>query len=294
MGCATTKENVGFEKICIDMALIKGHIITPGDFEFTNVTTALTQAGWSTAIQANWADRIVPFPPVKMVEDVAEETIYEDLATGVEFVREGKRAYRLTHSGTLEFTKKARSFNGSGDRIFFIDTEGRVIGTSDDGVNFRGFSLDLLHVEKMKLNDGSVGAKTNVYVVFEDGNELDDRGLSIKPSWNPLRLKSLIDITLTESGTSTTSLITVKVDTTHSNQVQGGNPVYGLLITDFKVLSAAGVSQSFTFEDNEDGTYALAFTIPLTAGTYSVSMVNAWDMTSLGYEGANTLSIILS
>lgn len=294
MGCEINFRNTGQGKLC-PPAEIKGYFLVPDTFKFSTLADAKQLVNWQLALQAAAGNRMYKFPIKFGFEDASEEATREDGTIGVLPVRDGRMQWRFLHATDAELHKKLRSFRNSGGfSVILIDVNNNVYMTSSDGIELKGISIQLLDVEKAKWNDGTAAYKTPVYMVFEDANELQEFLYVFTPSFNVMKsVESLTDAVISVVN-SAAALINVKVNVKHTNSdFQAATFVFGLDITDFRILNSGGVSQSFTFTDNEDGTYSLVPTPALGAGAYTVDLKPSKDMTTLGYEsiGAATFTI---
>ena len=294
LSCGSNQSNTGSKQCIENLQDFAKFVITPLGFKFANQAAAETVGNWTTAINAAAGSRIYPFPLILEKEDLSEATLYKTFNSGIQKkIREGKRGYRFTVQVPLCVHQSLRSFNGYNGRFIGIDNNGRILGSSSDGAEFKGWKLDTFEVEKMMIPSGDDIAKTTIYVLFSDTTEFDDYGASFRPadletSWNPLDLDGLQDVTLTLSGTSATGA-TLTVATTCDLV-----PVTGLVVADLVMVDDAGGAETITgATDNTDGTYTLSWST-LSADTYLVNFKAPASMTTKGYESTGSASFVIA
>ena len=278
LACLENQKNIGLSQCKKMPQLIKGVIVTPFDFELTE-EEANDIDNWQDALLADKRNRIVLFPIAKNMEQLNEDTVYEETALGVDVVRAGRYRFRLMFSESLEVHKRIWSFRGFNGRMFLVDTQNKITGTQKTNGNFAGFTLDLLNPEKALLNDGSVRTKTPVYFSLADNLELDDNGAMIDGSF----VRSLVPLTsakLEVQGTPTATEIVVDVKSVLDN-----TPILGLIVDDFILLDASGASisiDSITESQTIEGRYTLTGT---AFATGTLNLVEPADLSIVGFEG---------
>lgn len=177
------------------------------------------------------------------------------------------------------------SHSGTGGRVIIIDSERQVLLTEDSNGDYRGLSLDLLNVEKIKINMGDVLTETPVYVSLADNKEIDESGFLFDCSIVN-ELEPLTDVSLAVSGVSSAD-ITVTV-----TQVCDGTPVSGLVAADFSVTNSAGAAQVVaSVVEGADGVYLIDANTTFVDGF--VNLVNPDALTLHAYEstGAQTVNV---
>lgn len=275
-GLACGTENLGY---------IQKIIFAKDDFDFDTQTDAETQADWQTAINAQ---NIFPFKNFTQVEPSNEDNVTEELATGVAvFVRDGK--YRETGyvNMSVHEMRQHRKFNNKSGRVFLVTSNGYIIAYSADDTKVKGFSLDTLQIGGIGTTDGSQQRRTSIYYGLADPSQINDYGVAIKPTWNPLDLEGLVLVDVDTSGTPATDELIVEVSRQADDET-----VTGLVATDFTVLDAAGDTQAIdTATDNGDGTYTLAPTTTFATGT--VNLKTPANQTTGGYISSGTASFTI-
>lgn len=242
--CGTgTKKNLGpGSNFCMPQ-LIRGMITTPQDFSFSPADyadDATFKAAIQAAILAGQATRIYFWPFFVGTEPAHEDAVYEDTPLSDLPVRDGKYRWRFYLRNSMYIHTKLSSHRGGNQRAFLIDNNGKIFGYQDatDG-EFYGFSLNLLHNEKMIMNDGANASKSPIYIVLTDTEEIDNGG-EVKDVPFINTVKRIHDVTLADFDEATPdTVITFSVRTTVD-----GISVAGLVAADFTFLTAAGAAQA--------------------------------------------------
>ena len=170
---------------------------------------------------------------------------------------------------------------GSGGRIFLIDINKKLIGTSDDaGVTLKGFTLDQFMPEKVQFGDGSTPSLSPIYYTLANNEELDINGVQLRFNTQLLAIKALTNVRLAQVGSLTSTTFTVSVKSVLDNV-----GVRGLVTVDFIETMGGG---AITWVDNGDGTYTATGT-SLTTGTVALRAADL--LTVKAYEGINTLTV---
>ncbi len=254
---------------------------TAESFEIANEAAALLEATYVDAVDAL---TMHPFKIFDEVEPAIEDDIEQELATGVTlFVREGKYGGIGRFELDLCSLPKYRTFNEVSGRAFIVTANGKIYGTSPDGVKFKGFKLSKLHTSKLGETDGSTVRFVDVRYQFKTPSEMADFPAvpNIGTTWDPLTLQGLIDVTVTVEN-SAEGLVTLSVASDCD-----GEPVTGLVETDFTIIASDGTTEMLpgaVFTDVGDGTYTITFTTPvLPADTYTANLKTAANQTTGGY-----------
>lgn len=292
ISCDANVQNTGLSKLCPDISTLTKLIVCPYNYSIATAAEAKLKATWETAINEDKTDRIYPFPVSFNFEDNSEEAVYDEGSTGSIFVRDGKINFTFIIESSRYIHAALKSHSNKQVSVYFGDQAGRVHGVSSDGVFFEAVNMETFTVEKLKVNDGSEGTKTRVTMIFADSATWQTKPAVIAPTdFNVKDLEGLFDVVLTESGTSTTSAVSVRA-TCNNTDI----PVPGLDTTpsgDWIVKDAAGVEEVPTTIDDNDGIYTFNFGTPLTAGDYTFDLKSAKDMTTKGYESTGALTATL-
>ena len=265
---------------------------TSESFEIANEAAALLEATYVDAIDA---ETMYPFKLFDEIEPAIEDDIEQELATGVTlFVREGKYGGIGRFELDLCSLPKYRSFNELAGRVFIVTANGKIYGTSPDGVKFKGFKLSKFHVSKLGGTDGSTVRFVDVRYQFKNPSEMADFPAvpNINNVWDPLTLQGLIDVTVTVDS-SAEGLVTLSVASDCD-----GEAVTGFVEADFTILASDGTTEMLpgaVFTDVGDGTYTVTFTTPvLPADTYTANLKTAVLQTTGGYSPGTADSFIIS
>jgi len=271
--CVNNKQNLGVGR-CADLPqLIRGIITTPADFKLTEEDIA-DQTVWQAALaDENINSRIFLWPLFATVpENISTETVYEDNPVAYNHVLDGRYRWKCMISKSLCFHKAAFTHRSNSDRVWLIDARNNIIGTyvgvNDDGdAVYSGFSLDLLNVENLLMNDATISTRTPIIVALKDPNEVNDityGAFMFKLSFINL-LKPLTDVNITVVSVAADEIVvdvTIKCD---------GTAVQGLEAADFSVTEADGDAQLITaVTEGDDGRY----TITRASGSYVDGFVN--------------------
>jgi hypothetical protein len=182
----------------------------------------------------------------------------------------------------LEIHKAIYSHLGSAGRVFLIDINKKLIGTSDDGgVTLKGFLLDQFAPEKIQFGDGSTPSLSPVYIALANNEELDVNGVQIRFSSQLIAIKPVLDVKLALIGTPTATGFTISVKSAYDNV-----GIKGLLLADFIETLGGGV---LTLVDNADGTYTFSGSA-ITTGTIKLA---APATTSKPYESPTALTVTI-
>lgn len=251
--CSLNKQNLSKSRCTKLPALPRSMFTTPSDFILTSANLASAAAlrtAFQNALKAAVDSRIYKWPKFSSAEDVSEEAVYSETPFGSRKIRDGNYRFRFGISKSLCQHKAMFSHSAPDDgRVIVIDSENQIWLTQDSDGNYRGLSMDMINVEKIKINMGDVLTETPVYVSLSDNKELDENGFLFDCTvFN--ELEPLTDVELTVSLVSSadfTVTVTQKCD---------GTPVSGLVKADFVVTNNAGAAQVVnTVVEGEDGVY---------------------------------------
>ena len=280
-GLAACKDNLGYDAMLI---------FTTIDFEFASEVSAETEADWQTGIDAK---TVFPFPAFEEVEPALEDDVEQEAATGISiFVREGKYGGIGRFQTAICNIANLRTFNEAVGRAFIVTSNGKIYGTSPDGVKFKGFKLSKFHVSMLKGTDGSIVRWIELRYQFSTPTEMGDYPAVPQTTWDPLDKVGLYPTTLLEDDAGVEGLIVCEV-----TKDCDGTLVTGLVEGDFTILASDGTTEmlpSDGFTDNADGTYDFVFSAPvLPADTYTINLKTAAAQTSGGYEPGTADSFII-
>lgn len=286
--CTANRSNTGLANCTDDLGADVRLMWTTESFEFATESDAEDQSKWETAINNKYMS---PFPIFDEIEPAEEDDVEQETALGIsKFVREGKYGGIGRFELALCNLAKLRTYNESLGRAFIITENGKVLGTSPDGVKLKGFKLSKFHTSKLKGTDGSTVRWVELRYQMKNTNELADYAASPSLTWDPLELLGIFDVTLAISTSSSASLV---VSVTRGCD---GESVSGLVEADFTLLDSGSSEQlpADSFTDNGDGTYTFGFAPVLSADTYSINLKTPAAQTTGGYESGAADSFTIS
>lgn len=265
---------------------------TVDSFEIDTEANAKLQATYQTAIDAK---NMYPMPIFDQVENTVEDTVKQDLPSGVSLVvREGKYGGKGMFQGALCNLPNLRTFNEVSGRAFIVTSNGKIWGTSPDGVKFKGFTLSEFHVSMLKGTDGTTVRFVELDYQMKNTTEMADYpAVPYITTWDALSaLVGLYPTTLTVDS-SAEGLVVASVA-----RDCDGDAVDGLVEGDFTILASDGTTEMLAsdgFTDNGDGSYDFVFTTPvLPADTYTINLKTAALQTTGGYEPGTADSFTIS
>jgi len=186
-------------------------ILTKPDFQFATQTLAETQSEWQDAIER---EEIFVLPFIYENEDMSGEAVYQEFTGGGKLkVREGNYAEKGKLHLSVADMIKLQTYKNKTWRMFKIDENGNIEGTSPDNIVFKGKELTTFEVEKMNLTVGDV--KRMVPIVYEERevSEWSNKGVCLQPvklttnSWDPRDLDGLTDVELTVNSAIATKVV---------------------------------------------------------------------------------------
>jgi len=286
--CATIRKNTGVQGLCQDIGPLKLPILTPPDFSITEANARL-KATWDAAISAAIPDRIYPFPPAVAMTDNSEEAIFEEMALGNLFVRDGKVILQFMMESSRYKHEALKSHTLQKVGVILVDLQDRIHGVTD-GTNLQCIKLQQFVVNKLTLNDGAgVATKTMVTMIFADTEKWENSPAVISGlDWSPNELQGLTDIVVTV-GTATGSAVPVTLKVSKSGEA------FTAVIGDLVVKDSGGVVKTITsVTPPVAGMHVLNFTSALSAGTYTVNLLAPSAMTTKGFESLGSAEFTIS
>lgn len=247
--------------------------LTSLDFHFDTITLAKTEASHTAGIAS---EDIFPIPLVEEYSnDSEEDTYYTSNVTSLQtFIREGKKAFSLMIKFNPSLHARLRAgVNGRAMRMYWVDSTKNIVGTSPDGIVFKGWKSGTLRVEKWQPSDGSNLSFTKIKFVAESTVETEDKIAIFPVDWDVKALNGIIPASLTVVGTPNATTLVVDVATSDS-----GTAIEGLLVGDFSFIEAAGTAETITVA-------AESATIP---GRYTLTAV-AFVTGTINLDGVVTL-----
>src|SRR5690349_2472715 len=128
--------------------MLVGMITTGPNFSLSEAE-AVDPDVWQQKLYEDGQDRANVWPRFVQFENLSEEAVYEDLPSGLIFVRQGNYRFRFMAKESLCLHKKMYTHRGQSGRAFLLDDEGQLIGTQGADGRIRGLSYQMLNMEKM-------------------------------------------------------------------------------------------------------------------------------------------------
>jgi hypothetical protein len=260
--------------------------LTAPDFQFADQSTAEAQTSWQAGINE---EKIFILPFIYENEDNSEEAVMQDFTGGDSLqVRKGRYAERNRMHLSVSDMAKLASYKNKNWRMFKIDSNGYILGTTPDGTVMQGFELTTFDIEKMNNSAGDVKRLVPIFYKEREPDEWTDRPVALNVlglssnAWDPRDLDGLIDVELTVNTAASTNI-----------NVTATAYLKGVALAGFDQVSdwVLAVGQTITgVTDNGDGTYDLAGT-GLVSGT--INLAEPEDLSQDGYKstGAQTVTI---
>lgn len=293
INCAARRKNTGINRLCQDLGPIAGFMLTPYNWEKSQ-TDIINKDTFDEAIHADAVDRVYPFPPILAMTNNSEETVYQELALGRLFVKNGKTifAFEMDSSRYKHEALKSHTLQKCG--VVFFDVDNRLHGVRS-GENFKAVNLQEFVVEKLKLNDGAGEAtRTMVSMVLADPEEFERlpavvSGLDFQLS----SLEGLTDINIDVVSSSATGLVAnFSVDKSGAAFNPVGPTAVPLTDGDVIVKTSSGVAVTITSVTAVNGVATIAAT--LTPGaTYTVDLYKPSLMVTKGYESTASATFVV-
>lgn len=266
MDCNTDKKPLGVTRCNKLPALPKGMIVTPIGFKFTAAQVAdaaLMEAALQAAILASQATRVNVWPDFISFEDISEDAVYEETPLAYLPVRDGNYRFRFGIKQSLCLHRAMFTHRAASGRVFLFDVENQLVGTTDSDGNFMGFTIQMLHTEKIKISDGSVSTKSPIVLALADNKELDANGALVDASFvNTVDKLTAVELTIV-SATSAEIVVDAKLEC-------DGTALNGLVAADFVLLDADGDAQSIASVTEVDGRYTLTPTTTFVDGALNL------------------------
>lgn len=267
------------------------YILTMPDFEFATQSAAETQSNWQDAIEAG---NMYPLPYIYENEDMSEEDVRQDFTGGDSVkVREGRQGEKGNVLVSAADFAKLKSYNNKTWRLFEVDENGNVLGTSPDGTVVKGFELTDLDVGKMNRTIGDVKRLVGISMKHREPTESGKYLVVLRPlelsasAWDPRDLDGLTDVAITVN-----SAIATKVVVTATAYLKGVLITGFDQTTDWTLLDGGGSAQTISsVTDNGDGTYDLNGS-GLVTGT--VNLVTSANLSQDGYAPRSAAAVTIT
>lgn len=274
--------------------LFKYIIVVPDSFELEAAdyadATALLDA-LQAAIKEAIDDRAYLFPPIVKYEDLSEEVTYDSNPLSVNDVYDGQYRARLHFSKNM-FTVRdlASHYYKNEGRAIMVDLENKILLTEKSNGKLTGASISLLKPEKTDFSDGSTDTTSPMYLCLSDPADWGIRGRLLDGSSVIRELDPLVDVAITLTDGDAFAAAGFQVDVKVESD---GTPVSGLLLADFKMYAADGVTLQTIDTAAEDanipGRYNLIPDTVFVDG--SVTLRAASALTVSAYENPSRLAL---
>jgi hypothetical protein len=291
VNCESSVKNTGVGGLCQDLGAFSNAILTPLNWEKSETDIRL-EATFITAIHAEKGERIYPLLPLLQMTNNSEETIYQELALGRLFVKNGKTIlyFEMDSSRYKHEALKSHSLRKYG--IVLIDQQNRLHGVKD-GANFKSVPLQEFVVEKIKLNDGAGEAvRTGISLVFANPEEFERSPAVVSGlTFEVGALEGLKDINI-EVISSSAAGVVFKCLGDKTGKIFTPAPPTADPTTDGDVVIKTSLGAEVTLTSVTtagDGTTTAACTLTPEA-TYTIDFYPPATMVTKGYECVEAIS----
>jgi hypothetical protein len=223
--------------------LPSGMITTPDDWSVPAATAndqALFLAYLQAAILDPASSRIYYWPDFDTFENASSEQQYEDGPLSILPTNDGNYRFRFGIAQSLCMHKAMFTHRANKGRVIILDKENQFNMTELADGSFAGFKIQLLHTEKLIINDGSVATKSPIFVALRNNKEWDKSGVIVTLD-TLTELYRIMDVDVTVALITDAGDIDVDVKTECDQ-----TPVSGLVTADFVYKNAAGVAVVIT------------------------------------------------
>lgn len=183
--CSEADLTTGVAPKCdVNIGATEKLIFTTEDFEVDTIVDAKLEATWLAGVAAQ---TVFPLPLVEESSNESEDdTYYTSPITSLKtFIREGKPGFKYMIKFEPNLHARLRAgMNGKRMRLVQVDSTNNVIGTTPDGVVFKGWVSGTLRVEKWMQSDGSNLSFTVITFVAESALESNDQIAVFQVNWN--------------------------------------------------------------------------------------------------------------
>lgn len=287
-GCAANYENTGKCACQYKMGTPAAILLTDKDVEF-DALAAFTEAACQTFIKQG---RMWPlFEVGETINNTAEDGVYA-LPNGLGSIPLSSAKWDIStmfQEGVYSHNA-LESFRGFSGRVFIVDANGVVWGTSSDGVKFKGFSVKNGQVTNVMLpTSNSEVERRGLRLIYDNKDEYRRDRAAIEVTFADT-LEGLTNavisyVSLNEAKTAVTVSVVRECD---------GSPVLGLAAGDFTLANDEGEAEviSSVTAGSVNGQYELAVTA-LGADEYLVDLAAPASATTFGYEstGPDTFTV---
>lgn len=232
--------NTGASAQCLE-AVTNKLVVAKSAFRFDTLADFQDKAQWDAAIQSK---DIVPLYEVYEVADDNEEANFYESGN---FRRQTeKEVKKMTCESYLSICshRALKSFEGSDyTQVFEITENGECIAVyDDDGIKVKGQDITDFDVSIRNRPTPDKPAYTTVTITYRDFNELEEKGIIDKFSWDVLAINGIFPLVLMIQGTPTATEVQFKA------LMSCGVSTYGGLVAGDMVFPADsdGSAQAFS------------------------------------------------
>lgn len=265
--CSSSLPTTGTKGCKINMQDIVKAIFAKKGTKLNTVNDTLDEAKIDELVAM---DRIVVMP-LHTYTAQPEATVYQTLSDGNKNkIRDGKYEFLLAYTNKgVCFGNKLGNFSSIEWDVWLVDSKGTLYMTKD-GVDFVGFSTNIVDRDSVTINDASSNVTTYNLIVQLDAIGTEDFYNNVHPitgsTVNLLRLEGVNDVTLEISGAITGDSIPFKANIS----CDGSTTVIGME-SFARVTNTSGIS-TFGTATFVNGIYDFKPSTTLTAGNYVLDL----------------------
>jgi hypothetical protein len=289
--CDASGAVTGWSNNCsVRIGALAKPFITEYDFEFATETAAKDPTQWASDIIAG---NIYPLPLIEEMDNNSEgATLFTSSITGVQkVVKKGKTSETVRIEFDPCLHKRLQSFDGKKARLIWVDTNNNVIGTSADGVKFKGLAVESFDLQNWTSSDGSNLSFTPFSYTYESNQERENEITTFEADFAIKSLNGVQPATLTEvSSTATDIVVTVAGSC-------DGVAITKLTTDDFIFVEADGTEEviSGVVEDTlTPGKYTVSATAFVTGALHLYNQTDNVYVITVGsdyYKGSVAITI---
>lgn len=258
-----------------------GAFLSKSDFSFASLSSFLTEADWLTAIAAG---NVFPLQRIMEQENQDMDDAVIETGTGEKvFQYEGTRGQMWKFILPLDLHKILKNqYSQKNWRIFEIDKNGNIIGTSPDGTVVKGMKLSYFRVLKQETPGSDTAAYTPVEFQKADIKEYDTNGIYGNPTWIASDLYGVLKVS-TSSSAVAANAFTTTVSWVSDSEIDADTnalktfAIPDLVAANFKIIDQDGAvldsatDYTVTESTSSPGTYTIDATVgALTSGSVQV------------------------
>jgi hypothetical protein len=265
-----------------------GLLLTLNDFEFSTFSDAVNQTKWLEGIKDG---KIFPLQEIDDEEKMDFEDSEQETSTGrliFQFEGARRRMYKVTVP--VDLHQKLRDYSFQKLRVFVVDYNNNIIGTSPDGTKLKGFKLSYFRVLKQEWATSGNGYSTNIKIQYADVNEWDRFGKYFTPTWLASDLNAITKVEATPS-VMAANKFTISVNFVDKAEISGAGSlktaaISGLVAANFQLIDQTGATLSPTtaYTATESTSTAGLYTIDATVGAMTSGSVQVIPSVTMLYK----------